>query len=58
MQRNLVISLTSASSSIEITEIDLGSALFAYNNVFIALLNYMQYKLTLLTKYILRAFKT
>ena len=45
MQRNLVISLTAASSSIEITEIDLGSALFAYNNVFIALLNYMQYKL-------------
>ena len=42
---NLVISLTAASSSIEITEIDLGSALFAYNNVFIALLNYMQYKL-------------
>ena len=61
MQRNLVISPTAASSSktsynlevigglgssIEITEIDLGSALFAYNNVFIALLNYMQYKLT------------
>ena len=45
MQRNLVISLTAASSSIEITEIDLGSALFAYNNVVIALLNYMQYKL-------------
>ena len=45
MQRNLVISLTAASSSIEITEIDLGSALLAYNNVFIALLNYMQYKL-------------
>ena len=45
MQRNLVISPTAASSSIEITEIDLGSALFAYNNVFIALLNYMQYKL-------------
>ena len=45
MQRNLVISLTAASSSIEITEIDLGSALFSYNNVFIALLNYMQYKL-------------
>ena len=45
MQRNLVISLTAASSSIEITEIDLGSALFAYNNVLIALLNYMQYKL-------------
>ena len=45
MQRNLVISLTAASSSIEITEIYLGSALFAYNNVFIALLNYMQYKL-------------
>ena len=38
MQRNLVISPTAASSSIEITEIDLGSALFAYNNVFIALL--------------------
>ena len=46
MQRNLVISPTAASNSIEITEIDLGSALFAYNNVFIALLNYMQYKLT------------
>ena len=45
MQRNLVIAPTAASSSIEITEIDLGSALFAYNNVFIALLNYMQYKL-------------
>ena len=46
MQRNFVISPAAASSSIEITEIDLGSALFAYNNVFIALLNYMQYKLT------------
>ena len=57
MQCNLVISPTAASSSIEITEIDLGSALFAYN-VFIALLNYMQYKLALLTKYILIAFKT
>ena len=45
MQRSLVISPTAASSSIEITEIDLGSALFAYSNVFIALLNYMQYKL-------------
>ena len=45
MQRNLVVSLTATSSSIEITEIDLGSDLFAYNNVFIALLNYMQYKL-------------
>ena len=45
MQRNLVISLTAASSSIEITDIYLGSSLFAYNNVFIALLNYMQYKL-------------
>ena len=53
MQRNLVVSLTAASSSIEITEINLGSDLFAYmqvyvkvyNNVFIALLNYMQYKL-------------
>ena len=45
MQRNLVIAPTAASSSIEITEIDLGSALFAYNNVVIALLNYMQYKL-------------
>ena len=44
MQHNLVISPAAASSSIEITEIDLGSALFAYNNVFIALLNYMQYK--------------
>ena len=58
MQRNLVISPTAASSSIEITEIDLGSALFAYNNVFIALLNYMQYKLTFTYKYILIAFKT
>ena len=29
MQRNLVISPAAASSSIEITEIDLGSALFA-----------------------------
>ena len=47
MQRNLVIALTAASSSIKITEIDLGSALFAYNNVFIALLNYMPYKLDL-----------
>ena len=37
MQRNLVIAPTAASSSIEITEIDLGSALFAYNNVFIGL---------------------
>ena len=46
MQRNLVISPAAARSSIEITEIDLCSALFAYNNVFIALLNYMQYKLT------------
>ena len=45
MQRNLVISPADDSSNIEITEIDLGSALFAYNNVFIALLNYMQYKL-------------
>ena len=45
MQRNLVIAPTAASSSIEITETDLGSALFAYNNVFIALLNYMQYNL-------------
>ena len=45
MQRNLVISPATASCSIEITEIDLGSALFAYNNVFIALLNYAQYKL-------------
>ena len=45
MQRNLVISPTAASSSIEITEIDLGSDLFSYNNIFIALLNYMQYKL-------------
>ena len=45
MQRNLVITPTAASSSIKIIEIDLGSALFAYNNVFIALLNYMQYKL-------------
>ena len=44
MQRNLVISPAAASSSIEFTEIDLGSALFAYNNVFIALLNYMQFK--------------
>ena len=45
MQRNLVISPAAASSSIEIIEIDLGSAMFAYNNVFIALLNYIQYKL-------------
>ena len=45
MQRKLVISPAATSSSIEITEIDLGSDLFAYNNVFIALLNYMQYKL-------------
>ena len=45
MQRNLVIAPTAASSIIEITEIYLSSALFAYNNVFIALLNYMQYKL-------------
>ena len=66
MQRNLVISPTAASSSIEIIEIDLGSAMFAYNNVFIALLNYMQYKLAFIylliyffyTKYILIAFKT
>ena len=43
MQRNLVIARTAASSSIEITEIDLGSALFAYN---VLLLYYiMQYKL-------------
>ena len=46
MQRNLVISPAATSSSIEIIEIDLCSALFAYYNVFIALLNYMQYKLT------------
>ena len=45
MQRNLVIAQNADRSSIEITEIDLGSALFTYNNVFIALLNYMQYKL-------------
>ena len=45
MQRNLIISPTAARSSIEITEIDLGSALFAYNNVFLVLLNYMEYKL-------------
>ena len=45
MQCNLVISPTAASSSIKITEIDLGSALFVYNNLFIDLLNYMQYKL-------------
>ena len=38
MQSNVVISPVAASSSIEITEIYLGSALFAYNNVFIALL--------------------
>ena len=45
MQRNLVIYPAATSSSIKITEIDLGSALFAmqcnanfaYNNVFIAL---------------------
>ena len=62
MQRNFVIPNAAASSSIEIAEIDLGSALFAlqtlqcnramktllyanfaYNNVFITLLNYMQY---------------
>ena len=36
MQRNLVIPNAAASSSIKITGIDLGSALFAYNNVFIA----------------------
>ena len=47
MQRNLVITNAAASSSIEITERDVGLALFAYNNVFIALLNYMQYKLAL-----------
>ena len=59
MERNLVIPDAAASSSIEITDIDLGLALFAYNNVFIALLNYVQYKLAfLLTKYILIAFKT
>ena len=46
MQRNLVISPAAASSSIEITEIDIDSDLFAYNNIFIALLNYMQYKLS------------
>ena len=46
MQRNLVISPAAASSSIKITEIDLGSALFTYNNVIFALLNYMQFKLT------------
>ena len=45
MQRNLVRPDAAASSSIKITEIDLGSALFSYNNVFIALLNYMQYKI-------------
>ena len=45
MQCNFVISPAAASSSIEIIEIDLGSALFAYNYIFIALLNYMQYKL-------------
>ena len=36
MQRNLVIYPAASSSSIEITEIDLGSGLFEYNNVFIA----------------------
>ena len=45
MQRNLLIPDAAVSSSIEITEIDVGLALFAYNNVFIALLNYMHYKL-------------
>ena len=48
MQRNLVIPNAAVSSSIKITEIDLSSALIAYNNVFIALLNYninLQYKL-------------
>ena len=45
MQHNLVIPNAADSCGIEITEIDLGSALFAYNNVFISLLNYMQYKL-------------
>ena len=39
MQHNLVISNAAASSSIEITEIDLGSALFSYKNIFIALSN-------------------
>ena len=34
------------SSSIEITEIELGLVRFLFNNVFNALLNYMQYKLT------------
>ena len=44
-----------ASSNIEITEIDLD---FSYNNAFIVLLNYMQYKLAF-TRYIdIIAFKT
>ena len=51
MQRNLVIPNAVASSNIEITEINLSSALFAYNNVVIALLNYMQYTLAF-TNYI------
>ena len=41
MQRNLVISPAAASSSIEITEIDV----YNENSVFISLLNYMQYNL-------------
>ena len=45
MQRNLVIPNAAANSNIEITEIDLGSDLFEYNNFFIALLNYMRYRL-------------
>ena len=49
MQYNLVIPNAAVSCGIEITEIDLCSALFAYNNViinvFISLLNYMHYKL-------------
>ena len=49
MHSNLVIPDATASSSIEITEIDLGSALFSYNNVFITLLNYIQYKLALIS---------
>ena len=35
---------SAASSSIENTKIDLGLVQFLYNNVFNALLNYMQYK--------------
>ena len=47
-----------ASSCIGITEIDLGSARFTINNVFIVLLNDMQYKLAFTRHIDMHNFKT